>query len=234
VHGVELVQVPPWLWCFLDLLFCLCLSGGRLSPLWQVVRLPGLLRPCLPLGLLGLSPAQVALACRSQGELIPPRSYLCLRLGPGPQSCVGLVPSSGVGVLGVAGTNHVAQWPKRGGTGLVPSGCTYLSSGLLHSVGGVKARQGPSLLRPGVALVGLRLFHPTHGTRLGHLGPLGVRRPKGDCTVGPSIIRSWAVQRPIFIIIGPGSLYVCRPKYLSRSGDSNRESLRGLKNLRRE
>ena len=130
--------------------------------------------PACLLASLIVPPAQVALACRSLGELSPPRSYLCLSLGPGPQSCVGLVPSSDVGVLGVAGTNHVAQWPKRGGTGLVPVGGAYLSSGLLHSVGWVQALQGPSLLRPGVALVGLRPFHPTHGTGLGHLGPLGV------------------------------------------------------------
>ena len=111
------------------------------------------------------------------------------------------------------------------GAGLVPSGGTYLSSGLLDSVGLVQALQGPSLLRPGVALVGLRLFHPLHGTRLGHPGSLGVASPKGDCTVGPSIIRSWAVQRPIFIInIGAGSLGNVRPLIMGRPGDSNRES----------
>ena len=99
---VELVQVPPWLWSPVGFFFCVSLPDGRLLPLRLVVGLPGSLWLCLPLGLLGVPPAQVALACLSLGELIPPRSYLCLSLGPGLQSCVGLVPSSDVGVLGVA------------------------------------------------------------------------------------------------------------------------------------
>jgi hypothetical protein len=162
-----------------------------------MIGLSGLLRPCLSLGLLGLPPAQLVLACRSQGELIPPRSYLCLSLAAGPHTCHGLFPSAGVRVLGVGGTNHVTQWPKRGGTGLVPSGCSYLSSGLLHLVCGVKALQGPSLLRLGVEVVGLRLFHPLHGTRLRHLGLLGVVGPRSYCTLRPRTILSQGVQGPV-------------------------------------
>ena len=133
-HLVELVQVPPWLWGPLDFLLCLCLPDGCLSPLRLVVRLPVSLWLCLPLGQLGVPPAQVALAFRSRGELIPPRSYLCLARGPGPQTRLGLLFSFDLGVLESVGHNHVTQGLAREGNGLMPSGCTYLLSGPLHSV----------------------------------------------------------------------------------------------------
>ena len=192
----------------------------------------GLLWPCLPLGLLGMSPAQVALACRSQEGLIPPRSYLYLGFDPGPHTCIGLFPSLGVGVLGVGGTNHVTQRPARGGTGLVPSGGTYLSSGLLHLVRGVKALQGPSLLRPGVVLVGLRLFHPFHGTRLRHLGLLGVVGPRSCCTHRSRTILSLGVQGPVE---GkrPISLGVRTSSYLRGPRDTCQERVGAHKRLLR-
>ena len=119
---VELVQVPPWLWSPVAFLPCVSLPDGCLLPLRLVVRLPGSLWLCLPLGLLGVPPAQVALACRSLGELIPPRSYLCLTRSPGPQTRLGWLLSLDVSVLESVGHNHVTQRPAREGNGLLPSG----------------------------------------------------------------------------------------------------------------
>ena len=152
--------MPTWLWCYLDFLLCASLPDGCLSPLRLVVRLPWSLWPCLPFGQLGVPPAQVALACQSRGELIPPRSYLCLARGSGPHTRLGWLLSSDVRVLESVGHNHVTHRLVREGNGLVPSCFTYLLSGLHHFVAvcGVKALQGPSLLRQGVALVGRTPF----------------------------------------------------------------------------
>ena len=133
--------------CLLLFLLCLCRVAGRLLPLGLVVRLPWCLLVCLPLGLLVVPPAHLPLACRSHGEMIPPRAYLCLVHDYGPHSRVGVVPSSGILVLGVAFPNHVTQRTVRGGTGLVPSSGTYLLLGLcLWYV--FETLRGSSHLRP--------------------------------------------------------------------------------------
>ena len=112
MQGVQVVHAPGYLLAFIEL-FSLChlwLAGGLL-PLGLVVGLSGGFWLCLSLGLLVVPPAHRTLSCRSLGELIPPRSYLCLINDPGSHTRIGLVSSSGVRVLGVAVTNNATQWP---------------------------------------------------------------------------------------------------------------------------
>ena len=112
MQGVQVVHAPRYLLAILELLFlCHLWLAGGLLPLGLVVGLSGGFWLCLSLGLLVVPSTHRPLACRSLGKLIPPRPYLCLIDDPGPHSRIGLVPSSGVRVLGVAVTNHVTQRP---------------------------------------------------------------------------------------------------------------------------
>ena len=133
-----MAHAPRYLLAILELFFlCHLWEAGGLLPLGLVVGLPCCLWICLPLGLLVMSPAHLPLTCRSLEELIPPRAYLCLVLGAGHHSVLGLAPSLGVEVLGVAVFNHVPQRPVRVGTGLVPIGGSVIC----------KTLRGSSLLR---------------------------------------------------------------------------------------
>ena len=123
-HLLKVAHQPGHLRLLL-LLTCCCTS--RLTPSGLMIGLSGSLYLWSPLLQLGVPPAEPTLSCRPLRELSPPCSYLCLIATAGPQSCLSLVPSSDVRVLGVGGTNNVVtQLPARVGAGLLPKWGTYL------------------------------------------------------------------------------------------------------------